>query len=124
MASLENQRDEGQNSALTAVVRAHDEDDVLDRDDADEGPQNQRQNAVDVRLVGEQPVVRVEALAEGVKGTGPDVAVDDAEREESQFCETAAARMSFDVSTDLRDLKRLVHAFLGSGGNELLNFRK
>jgi hypothetical protein len=61
--------------------------------------------------------VRIKALAEGVERTGPDVAVDDAEREESEFCETAAARMSFDVSAaarmglygsaDLRDLKRL-----------------
>ena len=68
--------------------------------------------------------MRVEALAQGVKGTGPDVAVDDAEREEREFCETAAARMSFDVSADLRDLKKLFHAFLGSGGSEPRNFRK
>jgi len=68
--------------------------------------------------------MRIEALAEGVERTRPDVAVDDAEGEKSQFCETAAARMSFDVSTDLRDLKRLFHAFLGSGGSEPRNFRK
>ena len=68
--------------------------------------------------------MRIEALAEGVERTGPDVAVDDAEREEGKFCETAAARMSFDVSTDLRDLKKLFHAFLSSGGSEPRNFRK
>ena len=49
----------------------------------------------------------LEALAQSVKRTGADVAVDDAEREECEFCETAAARTSFEVSTDLRDLWRL-----------------
>ena len=48
----------------------------------------------------------LEALAQRVKRTGADVAVDDAEREECEFCETAAARTSFEVSTDLRDLWR------------------
>jgi hypothetical protein len=66
----------------------------------------------------------VEALTQSVERAGPDVAVDDAEREESQFCETAAARMSFDVSTDLRDLKRLFHACLAFSGGEPRNFRK
>jgi len=46
----------------------------------------------------------LEALAQCVKGAGTDVAIDDAQREESKFCETAAARTSFDVSADLRDL--------------------
>lgn len=46
----------------------------------------------------------LEALAQCVKWAGTDVAVDDAQREESEFCETAAARTSFLVSTDLRDL--------------------
>ena len=45
-----------------------------------------------------------ETLAECVKRAGADVAVDDAQREECEFCETAAARTSFEVSTDLRDL--------------------
>ena len=49
----------------------------------------------------------LEALTQSVKGTGADVAVDDAEREEGKFCETAAARTSFEVSADLRDLWRL-----------------
>ena len=48
----------------------------------------------------------LEALAQCVQRTGADVAVDDAEREKSEFCETAAARTSFEVSTDLRDLWR------------------
>jgi len=52
-------------------------------------------------------VLGLEALPQGVKGAGADVAVDDAERENCEFCETAAARTGFYVSTDLRDLLRL-----------------
>jgi len=71
-------------------------------------------------------MLRLEALAKGVKRTRPDVAIDDAEREEGQFCETAAGRVGFDVSladsvsfdgnADFRDLKRLFHAFRIAGG--------
>jgi hypothetical protein len=49
----------------------------------------------------------LEAFPQGVQGAGADVAVNDAERENCEFCETAAARVSFYVSTDLRDLLRL-----------------
>jgi len=45
-----------------------------------------------------------EAFAQRVKRAGPYVSIDDAQREECEFCETAAARTSFEVSTDLRDL--------------------
>jgi len=53
-------------------------------------------------------MLSLEALAEGVKRAGADVTIDDAQCEESEFCETAAARTSFVVSTDLRDLKRVI----------------
>jgi hypothetical protein len=49
-------------------------------------------------------VFQLEALAQRIKRAGADVAIDDAQREESEFCETAAARTSFEVSADLRDL--------------------
>jgi hypothetical protein len=52
-------------------------------------------------------VLHLEAFAEGVERTGADVPVNDAEREKCEFCETAAARVSFYVSADLRDLLRL-----------------
>jgi hypothetical protein len=55
-------------------------------------------------------VLDFEALAQCVKWAGTDVAVDDAQREESEFCETAAARTSFLVSADLRDLIEVVQA--------------
>jgi len=49
-------------------------------------------------------VLDLEALTERVKRAGADVAINDAQREECKFCETAAARTSLVVSTDLRDL--------------------
>jgi hypothetical protein len=123
VGALENQRDEREDSAFAAVVGAHHEHEVLDADDGDERPQNQRQNAIDVGLARYQSILRLEALAQRVEGACPDVAVDDAEREYSQFCETTTGRTSFDVGADLRDLKRLLHAYRSSGGFEPRNFR-
>ena len=51
-----------------------------------------------------QAVFCLEALAQCVERAGADVSVDDTEREDSEFCEATAARTSFEVSTDLRDL--------------------
>ena len=102
---LKDEREQRQDSTLAVVVGSHDEDDVLDADDDDQRPDDQGENAVDVRGDGVQAVL--EAFAQGVKGAGPDVPVNDAERENCEFCETAAARVSFYVSTDLCDLLRL-----------------
>jgi hypothetical protein len=52
-------------------------------------------------------MLHLEAFAERIQGAGADVPIDDAEREKCEFCETAAARVSFYVSADLRDLLRL-----------------
>jgi hypothetical protein len=49
----------------------------------------------------------LEAFPQRIQGAGPDVPVNDAERENCEFCETAAARASFYVSADLCDLLRL-----------------
>jgi hypothetical protein len=49
-------------------------------------------------------VFGLEALTQRIQGACTDVAVDDAQREECEFCEAAAARTSFVVSADLRDL--------------------
>ena len=45
---LKDQREKREDPALAAVVRAHDEHDVLHRDDEHEQPDDQRQHAVDV----------------------------------------------------------------------------
>src|ERR1700686_5361259 len=103
---LKNERQQRENSALAVVVRPHDEDDVLDADDDYQRPDDQRENAIDVVGRGSDAVLQLEALAQRVQRTGTDVAVDDAERENCEFCETAAARTRFYISTDLRDLLR------------------
>jgi len=51
-------------------------------------------------------MLQLEAFTQGIEGTGADVPIDDPQRENSEFCETAAARTSFEVSADLRDLLR------------------
>ena len=101
---LEDERQQSEDSALAVVVRAHDEDDVLDADDDDQRPDDERQNSIDVGRNRRQAMLGFEALTQRVKRTGADVAIDDAQREECKFCETAAARTSLEVSTDLRDL--------------------
>src|SRR6185503_20818642 len=102
---LKHQCNQCQNSAFAAVVSPHHEHDELDADDAYQRPENQRQDAVDVDLGCGQSVFGLEALTQRVQRTCPDVAVHDAEREKSEFCEAAAARVGFFyVSTDLRDL--------------------
>ena len=45
---LEDQRHQRENPTFTAVVGAHDEDDVLHRDDEHEQPDDERENPVDV----------------------------------------------------------------------------
>jgi hypothetical protein len=75
---LKNEREQRENSALAVVVRAHDENDVLDADDDYQRPDNQREDAVDVVGSWLDAVFELEAFAQRVEGTGTDVPVDDA----------------------------------------------
>src|SRR5450759_414140 len=75
---LKNERQQRENSALAIVVRPHDEDDVLDADDDYQRPDDQRQNAVDVFRRRSEAMLRFEALAQGIEGTGADVPINDA----------------------------------------------
>ncbi len=71
-----------EHAALAFAVGPHDKEDVFDRDAEQQGPENQRQNAVDVMLRGSDGVVivlDVKALLERVERAGADVAKDDAE---------------------------------------------
>ena len=74
------QRREGHDPALAVVVGAQDEDHVLDRDDQRDGPEDERDHAVDVG-VGRlhHPAVQREDGLEGVERAGPDVAEYDAQ---------------------------------------------
>jgi hypothetical protein len=75
---LKNERQQRENSALAIVVRAHDENDVLDADDDYQRPDDQREDAVDVVGGWLDAVFELEAFAQRVKRTGTDVPVDDA----------------------------------------------
>jgi hypothetical protein len=72
-------------AALTLVVGPQDERDVLDADDDDQGPDDQRQHAEDVSFSHLQFVsVTTERLAERVQRARPDVPVHDAEGRQRQ----------------------------------------
>ena len=92
---LKQQREERENPALAAVVRTHDEDDVLHAHHDDEQPYNQRQHAVHIQLRRLESVLGIEALTQCVQRARPDVAVDDAERDQRQSRQTPAAGLRF-----------------------------
>jgi hypothetical protein len=78
-------RHQGQDPALAVVVGPHDEQQVLDADDDDQRPENEREDTEDVRLGdGQFMAVATERLPEGVERAGADVAVHDPERAESE----------------------------------------
>ena len=95
---LQNEREQRQLSPFAAVVRAQDEDDVLDADDDDQRPDDQRQHAVDVGGIGRQPVLQLEAFAKRVQRARADVAIDDTGGEYRQLCESPSLWSSFGVA--------------------------
>ena len=70
----------------------HDEHDVLERDDHDERPEQQRDDADDFALGEAVPPGGAQALAQRVERAGADVAVDDADRSEHQLPESGGVR--------------------------------
>ena len=70
---------EGEDPPFSPVVGAEDEDEVLDRDDEDEGPEDQREHAQDVGRRDGDGVGAVKTLPHRVERARPDVAVHDAE---------------------------------------------
>ena len=92
LAVLKQEGEQGENAPLAPIVRAQDEDDVLDADDEDERPDDQREDADDVRRGRHDAVLLPEALAKGVQRARSDVAVNDAERGEGEYAEAPARR--------------------------------
>ena len=90
--SLRGQRREGHDAALAAVVGTQDQDDVLERHDDHQGPEDRRDGADHVRGVENDRVDGVEDLLHRVQRAGADVAVHDAERAERQHAEGLPAR--------------------------------
>ncbi len=78
---------EGQDSPFAAVVGAHDERQVLHRDDHHQRPKDERQNAHQVRLGRGDPVARIDALLDGVERARADVAEDHARRHQSELAQ-------------------------------------
>ena len=89
---LGHQRHQREDAAFALVVRAHDEDQVLDRNQQRERPEDQRQDAEDVLARGRDAVRAVKTLTQRVQRTGADVAVDDAEGTERQKGQVTATR--------------------------------
>ena len=102
--SLRHQRQQRQNPPFAAMVGPHHKDDVLHRDDEEERPEHERQYAEQVGAVDHAAIGcgDMETLLERVEGTGADVTVYHAEREERQpqdiRCRGGAVR-SMGVST-------------------------
>ena len=72
--------DQGHDAAFAVLVGLHDEEDVFDRHDADQGPDDHRDGRDDDLLDGAAVVEPVaQAFAEGVEGARPDVTEDDPE---------------------------------------------
>ena len=74
-------RQQRDDAALAAVVGAHDQDRVFERDDQDQRPEDQRHDAHDG--FGRERSAGVCGLLERIERAGADIAVDDAERRES-----------------------------------------
>ena len=85
------QRHQSEDAALALVVGAQHEDQVLDRDDEDQRPGDERQDAEDIGRGRGDAVRPVEALSQRIERARADIAVDDAERREHRRGERGAA---------------------------------
>ncbi|MEJ0043675.1 MAG: hypothetical protein WDM81_16285 [Rhizomicrobium sp.] len=75
---------EREHAAFAIVVGAHDEDDVFERHDDDEGPQDQRQRAEDRGVAGQLAAGGEHGLAHSVERAGADVAEHHAQRAQGE----------------------------------------
>jgi hypothetical protein len=89
---LQDQREHGQHAALTPVVRAQDENEVLEDNDENQGPEHEAEDAVHVRRVRCHAVFRRKRLAQRVEWARADVPIHDAERREREDGESLAYR--------------------------------
>ena len=90
------ERGERHDAAFAIVVGAHDQRDVLERDDDRDRPEHDRENAVDV-LFGQREAVRPgEALAQRIQRTRADVAENDADGADDKWRERLAIRRGSD----------------------------
>ena len=102
-----NQRHKGQRTALPAIVRAHQDGNILDRDDQRHRPEDQADNAQDMQIVQRQRVRTAEGLAKGVKRAGTDIAEDDTDGPDRQF-RPGGKRLRSVCGCAHRDLRPLI----------------
>ena len=81
------ENDEREDAAFTAVVGAHQQEDVFERDDEDQRPDEERGDAdhIVAQAVGASAGDMVERFAHRIERAGADVAEDDAERGKGQL---------------------------------------
>ena len=79
-----NEGEKGKDAAFAFVISLHDEGEIFDADDQDEGPEDEGEDAVEVGLGGMGSAGGVETLFEGVEGAGANVAEDYAEGSEGE----------------------------------------
>ncbi len=81
----QDERSKRQNAALAPVVRAQNEDQILDGDDDNQGPEDQREHAQYVRMADSKFILAPKRFSKGIERAGSDVAVDDAKRAQRQI---------------------------------------
>src|SRR5207248_7035865 len=74
LGPVQGEGQQSKNSTLALIVGTHDQEDVFDRDDYYQRPENHRQNAKDVFYIEGKAVLGVEALTKGVDRACPDIA--------------------------------------------------
>ena len=103
---LQNQREHREDSTLSAVIRLEDEDHVLDGDDENECPENQRENAVDILDGRGDSVFRAEALAQRIQRARANISVHDAEGAEGENRESLPSGIRLNVARFRRPVLR------------------
>ena len=84
------QRHQCQDAPFTPVVRAQHDGQVFQRDDQQQRPEDQRQDAQDIRGRWRQRVRAAKALAQRIEGAGADVTIHNSQRSQGQKCQVAA----------------------------------
>ncbi len=87
--------DECDDPALPVIVRPHDEDQVLERDDPDERPEDQREYAQHVLVADRNSVLAPETDADRVERTGSDVPEHHPHGQKRKHQETPVRRWPF-----------------------------
>ena len=84
------QRHQREDASLALIVGLDDDEVILDGDDDDKRPEDERQDAEHVARGDGDRVLSVEGFAQRVQGTGADVAIHHAQRAERERREVAA----------------------------------